>query len=504
MAKAAAVVAAAGFLASAWNASGAVKPNGAPPAKQAKPAVVPKKPANVPKKPAATPKKPAATPKKPAAAPKKPPAAPKKPAAGSVSSEHRSPRNAKRPLRKSTRFIVLHTTEGAAKGALEKLSANGECHYVVDTDGCVYSIIDRGRVAYHAGLSMWNGATGLDSVSVGIEVVGWHDKDVTEQQIASLRKLLADLKAAYKVPDDRVLTHSMVAYGNPNHWHKKKHRGRKRCGMQFADPDLRRKLGLSSKPAFDPDIKAGRLFDADPELTAILYRKAAPGAKPAPHIVAAPPSGAARGGAAAKGTASAGGAVKPAPGKTGTAFPVVRPENVIGPRRSAWDIARDQYDSPTTVYRFPDGTVKKGSEISGREWRTMQAGTVVEIGDAGDSPSENSGQGLLEIGVDGSVWDLAGDDMVSSSTFYFPPGGGCFAGATATVDAIEALPAGTKLLVGYKSGGPVSAKRPVFSICGPSWNHPDTYYWDPVHARVVSGDDIDEKNIPKGARVFWR
>ena len=442
---------------------------------------------------------------KPAAKPAPTPAP--KPAASdsAISTAYRSPRNSQRPLRKSTKFIVLHTTEGAAKGALEKLSANGECHYVVDTDGKTYSIVDRGRVAYHAGLSMWNALTGLDSVSVGIEVVGWHDKPVTDAQVAALKKLLADLKSAYKVQDDKVLTHSMVAFGNPNHWHKRKHRGRKRCGMQFADPALRLRIGLSSKPAYDPDLRAGRLFDADPELTKILYRKVSVPQKPATRVAAAPKAaGPPPGQAAAKGgqktappSESGSGAKKSASGTAPAA-------NVIGPRLSAWDIARDKYDSASTTYRFPNGTVKKGSEISGKEWRKIPAGTVVTIGDTGDQPSDNSDEGLLEIGEDGSVHDLGGDEVASSTTFYFPPGKDWARGSTLSLAQIDALPSGTKMLVGYKTGGPVSAKKPVFAICGLAWNHPDTYYWDPARRKVVSGDDIDEKNIPKGAVVFWR
>ena len=477
--RAAAVIAAAVLLGSSAAALGA-KPSARPAA--VKPAVA---------KPAVA--KPAAA--KPAAAK---PAAAKPAVPGSFSSKWRSPRNNQRPRRSTTKFIILHTTEGAAKGALEKLSANGECHYVVDVDGVIYSIVDRPLVAFHAGLSMWNAETGLDSVSVGIEVVGWHDKPVSAAQVAALRKLLAELKAKYKVPDDRVLMHSMVAFGNPTHWHKRKHRGRKRCGMQFADPDLRRRIGLESKPAFDPDLRAGRLFDADPELTAILYRKPQQPRKQPPSIVSAGPGG------------------KPQPPQDPSkkpdaaqmaphaAPPAAAPRNVIGPRRSAWDIARDQYDSPATTYRFPNGTVKKGSEISGREWRAMPAGTVVTVGDPGDSPRDNSDEGLLEIGAEGAARDLAGDEIASSSTFYFPPGGGFSSGATLTLAQIEALPAGTKVLVGYKSGGPVSGKRPVFSICGPAWNHPDTFYWDPLRRRIVPGDGIGEKSIPKGATVFWR
>lgn len=194
-------------------------------------------------------------------------------APGTVNTSARSKWNAKRPLRKKTEFIILHTTEGSKKGSLEKLSANGECNYMIDEAGIIYVIIDKGRVAKHAGLSMWNGVTDLDTRSVGIEIVGYHDKDITEAQYTALKKLIAELKAKYKVPDEKVLTHSMVAYGAPNTWQKRKHRGRKRCAMLFALPPVRAKLGLSKKPTYDPDVRAGRLKDADPELSAMLYKR---------------------------------------------------------------------------------------------------------------------------------------------------------------------------------------------------------------------------------------
>ena len=410
-----------------------------------------------------------------------------------VFSQYRSPRNAQRPLRKSTLFIILHTTEGAAKGSLEKLSANGECHYVVDTGGAIYSIVDKGRVAYHAGLSMWEGRTGLDSCSVGIEIVGRHDRDITAAQYASLKKLVAELKTTYRIPDQRVLTHSMVAYGNPNHWHKSRHRGRKRCGMMLASPSARAKLGLSPGPAFDPDVKAGRLKDADPELSRILYRKSAAVAASA----GTKPSGGAAPGPSAP--------PSPAPPKPAPPPPpkATAESNVIGPKRSAWDIARDRYDDATTVYTFPNGTRKTGAEISAKEWRAMPAGTIVEVDAAGTAP-ENGNEGLLTIGSDGTAAELAGDAVASPSTFYFPPRKDYRAGSTMSLTRIDALPSGTRMLVGYKVAGPVSAKRPAFLLCGVAWNRGDTYYWDPAARTIRSGDEIEERNIPKGAMVFFR
>ena len=140
-----------------------------------------------------------------------------------VISAYRSPRNNQRPNRKSTLYVILHTTEGGLRGSLEKLSANGECHYVVAPDGKIYAIIDKTKVAYHCGVSMWNGRTNLDTVSIGIEVVGYHDKSQTDAQYRALKILLRELKASYRITDENILTHSMVAYGNPNRWQPRRH-----------------------------------------------------------------------------------------------------------------------------------------------------------------------------------------------------------------------------------------------------------------------------------------
>ena len=68
-----------------------------------------------------------------------------------------------------------------------------------------------------------------------------------------------------------MLTHSQVAYGAPNKWQPRSHRGRKRCGMMFAMPSVRSKLNLTARPAFDPDVKAGRLVVGDAYLAQVLY-----------------------------------------------------------------------------------------------------------------------------------------------------------------------------------------------------------------------------------------
>jgi N-acetylmuramoyl-L-alanine amidase len=383
-------------------------------------------------------------------------------AAGLEITDAYSPRNTERPRRKATQFIILHTTEGALKGSLDKIRRNGEAHYVVAPNGQVYRCIARHRIAWHAGRSMWDNLANLDLYSIGIEVVGYHNQAISESQYKALRELLAELKQIYKVPDERILSHSMVAYGVPNRWHSHSHRGRKRCGMQFARNDVRRKLGLKKQPLFDPDVRAGRLVNADPYLAKVLYGTAHEQAEAVTHFTGA------------------------------DAF-------LISPTRSAWDIARDQYNSASTVYVYPDGTRKHGNEIS--DWKAMRPGVRVVLG---QTQNENEAEGFKVLGRDGdSALDLAGAEHNTARTIYFLTDGRVKQGNELTAAQLRALDRGTKLLVGYIHGGYVTARRSAFDICGEKWDYASTYY-RLADGSLRSGDQMDETAIPPRTMVFFR
>jgi hypothetical protein len=333
----------------------------------------------------------------------------------------------------------------------------------VDTDGKIYRIIQHRRVAYHAGRSMWKGMTNLDGRSIGIEVVGYHNKDITRAQYVALKELIAELQRIYGIPDINVLTHSMVAYGKPNRWHRRSHRGRKRCGMVFALHNVRNRLGLTAHPTRDPDVTAGRLVQADPQLARVLY---------------GPPS------------------VQNAAIKTyGAAL-----DNVIAPGRTAWDIARDRYKSADTVYVFPNGTRKRGDEI--KSFRALPAGTRVVIS---STQSENAKEELQIIGENGdTAMDIAGDEWNDAETIYLINRGKRVEiafGATLTEAAAKSLPKGTKILVGYRNAGKVTGARPAFAICGTHWNRAETYYLFP-DGKLLAGNRVNETAIPANSIVF--
>ena len=192
-----------------------------------------------------------------------------------------SPFNTKRPTRPQTRYIVLHTTEGEEEGSLKKIRRRGEAHYFVGKNGSVYRIIDRSKIATHAGRSYWDGHKVIDNYSIGIEIVGYHDREITEAQYLAVAELVRQLKSLYDISDREILTHSMVAYGRPNRFHRYYHRGRKRCAMIFAKPDVRQRLGVLDKPLEDPEVEAGRLRVADTELPGVsVLSRARPAAGP--------------------------------------------------------------------------------------------------------------------------------------------------------------------------------------------------------------------------------
>ena len=377
-------------------------------------------------------------------------------------SDHYSPFNRVRPIRKRTDYILLHTTEGPTKGSLNKVHRYGETHYLVGSDGHVYRIVNKRRIALHAGRSMWHGKTDLDRCSVAIEVVGYHNRDITSAQYAALRELIGDLQKIYSIPDERVLTHSMVAYGAPNRWHKRSHRGRKRCGMLFAKRTVRSRLGLQKQPLFDPDVKAKRLVNADPYLAKVLYGSANEQIQAAARFVG-------------------------------------DDALVISAKRSAWDIARDKYRSAETRYIFPDGKERRGNEIS--NWKVMPAGTR---GVLSETQSANEAEGMLTIGRDGSTAaDIAGDEMQDQTTIYFLPDGRVKQGHELSAAEAKKVPPKTRMLVGYVHGGYVTAKRSAFDICGEKWDSESTFYRF-RDGRIVPGDQLREEAIPPVTMVFFQ
>ncbi len=83
-------------------------------------------------------------------------------------------------------------------------------HYLIGRDGTIYQLVKEKNISYHAGHSQLpDGRTGLNSCSIGIELITSTEDAPTDAQINSLVALIKDIKNRYKIK--YVLRHSDIA-----------------------------------------------------------------------------------------------------------------------------------------------------------------------------------------------------------------------------------------------------------------------------------------------------
>jgi len=453
--------------------------------------------------------------------------------------DKKSPKNRERPRRARTDYIVLHTTEGAPKGALHKLRKNGEAHYLVNRDGTVYRIVDKDRVAFHAGRSMWDGVANLDRRSVGIEVVGYHHKTLKKRQLTALKELVRQLREIYDVPADHVLTHAQVAYGRPNRYHRYDHRGRKRCAMNLGTAEVREALGLGEGPDRDPDVDAGRLRVADKKLFARLFPDVALTARGRPAKTRRARAAIAKAKAKAKAAAdriAQAVVAKPEPAKA-EPEPVVAeaepaeapaaasPSDLLAEAKDALSKVGGKDTAPETeapAEASPlDAAVAKLSALADAVRAEPEAAepapapAVVEVERRshepkkararGRAPASRGPSGLCQISrARAPARKLAGARYAASTTIYILPDGRVRTGkdlARSQAHLLDALPEGTKVLAGKTFGGYVKPSRAPSEICGASWRSNETVYRFP-NGKLASGDTVDPARLPKATLVF--
>src|SRR5690242_9257313 len=116
-------------------------------------------------------------------------------------------------------MILLHYTGmTSAQDALRRLcdtQAKVSCHYLVFEDGRVVQLVPEARRAWHAGVSVWQGETDINSRSIGVEIANpGHDFGYPEfpaDQIEAVVALCRDIIARHSIRPQRVLAHSDVA-----------------------------------------------------------------------------------------------------------------------------------------------------------------------------------------------------------------------------------------------------------------------------------------------------
>ncbi|RLB92272.1 MAG: N-acetylmuramoyl-L-alanine amidase [Deltaproteobacteria bacterium] len=388
--------------------------------------------------------------------------------------DHRSRLNPKfkKKIRQKTQYIIVHTSELGLDATLRVVSRGkqfksgyktpgGHAHYVIARNGRNYRILDKRYRADHAGRSMWKGRTDISDVSLGIELAGYHNAPITKSQYRSIETLIQILEKVYGLKDQDVLTHSQAAYGKPNPWFKKNHRGRKRCAQNFN----RAKAGLGHGLQYDPDVRAGRLM-ADPTLAGIFY---------APFFK----------------------------GPVPLAAPREYGSNIISTTNSAWSIAGGDYDENTTVYILPDGRTLPGDKISTTiGWTRLPLNTKVLL-NQDIEPAVIQIQTQVPVKIithNMTAWSHAGVAYREDTTLYFLPSGRVYPGSK--ISDWDDLPLETRMLVGYRGPFPITRAQTAYKIAGQKYKAPETiYYISP--GILTAGDKIsDFSDLPRGVQMY--
>jgi N-acetylmuramoyl-L-alanine amidase len=118
-------------------------------------------------------------------------------------------------------MLVLHYTGmESAEAALDWLTreeSKVSAHYLIDEDGRITQMVAEEHRAWHAGQSLWDRETDLNSCSIGIEIHNpGHDfdyPDFPDIQMRAVEALCLDILGRHAIPPERVLAHSDIAPG---------------------------------------------------------------------------------------------------------------------------------------------------------------------------------------------------------------------------------------------------------------------------------------------------
>ena len=117
------------------------------------------------------------------------------------------------------KYVILHYTGMQSEiESIKKLkdpSSKVSCHYLINKSGLIIKMVNENNIAWHAGKSKWKNLIGLNTHSIGIELVNkGHEhgyEKYPSKQITSLIKLCLFLKRKYKIERKNFLGHSDIA-----------------------------------------------------------------------------------------------------------------------------------------------------------------------------------------------------------------------------------------------------------------------------------------------------
>ena len=114
--------------------------------------------------------------------------------------------------------IIIHSVYNASGGEqydvdliIRQFEKYKVCaHYLVDRDGKIIQLVNESNIAFHAGVSQLpDGSAGINSRSIGIEIVTSHTETPTEVQMTATASLVKEIQSRYNIK--YVLRHSDIA-----------------------------------------------------------------------------------------------------------------------------------------------------------------------------------------------------------------------------------------------------------------------------------------------------
>lgn len=129
--------------------------------------------------------------------------------------------NARRVPPEGVDVLVLHSTCMSTNDTQETVrwfqdpASRVSSHYVVGKDGQIVQMVSESDRAWHAGICRWQGRPDINDCSIGIEMVH-RDQDPNDDwpdaQVQAVARLLLDIRARHRIPNDHVIFHSECAY----------------------------------------------------------------------------------------------------------------------------------------------------------------------------------------------------------------------------------------------------------------------------------------------------
>lgn len=135
-----------------------------------------------------------------------------------ISHKYKSPNYSDRVKDSKIEYIIIHYTgvdmqfHRVINWFLDERS-RVSCHFLIDTEGKIYNLVDISKRAWHAGKSFWNNCVDINSNSIGIELHNDGNEDFTSQQLESLIKLVKKLMRDCAIQSWDILGHSDVSIG---------------------------------------------------------------------------------------------------------------------------------------------------------------------------------------------------------------------------------------------------------------------------------------------------